>query len=394
METFILRKYLRKVQWTYGDPDQNKVRGSLIEIHLADLHFGAFDPAKQYSILMDQVYTKIEALPKVDIISIDGDIFDHKVMSNSDTALYATKFIDQLVHLSRQKNATLVILAGTYSHDFDQLKLFYHYMDHDSTDNTDIRVITNIQFEYIKGARILMIPELNSVDESVYQKFFFNSGWYDEAFVHGTFEGSVYGNLTSGNSRLLTAHDFMYCKGVAISGHVHKSGCFNGFYYYCGTPYRWKFGEEEAKGFLILLHDLDTQVHYVSFQEVTSFRYDTIYLDELVSEDPKVICDYINSRKQNEGIDFIKVKFRVPVANYNKTVINNYYRNDKTTFVEFLQTEDIEKAKEEVFASTEYNYLVDNSISDMERFVRYVNEKEGSQFISVEQLTKLLNENI
>ena len=100
------------VQWTYGDPDQNKVRGSLIEIHLADLHFGAFDPAKQYAILMDQVYTKIEALPKVDIISIDGDIFDHKVMSNSDTALYATKFIDQLVHLSKQKNATLVIFGA------------------------------------------------------------------------------------------------------------------------------------------------------------------------------------------------------------------------------------------------------------------------------------------
>ena len=147
-------------QWTYGDPDQNKVRGSLIEIHLADLHFGAFDPAKQYSILMDQVYTKIEALPKVDIISIDGDIFDHKVMSNSDTALYATKFIDQLVHLSKQKNATLVILAGTYSHDFDQLKLFYHYMDNDPILDVDVRVITNIQFEYIQGAKILMIPEL------------------------------------------------------------------------------------------------------------------------------------------------------------------------------------------------------------------------------------------
>ena len=120
----------------------------------------------------------------------------------------------------------------------------------------------------------------------------------------------------------------------------------------------------------------------------------TLVEDEVVSEDPKVICDYINNRKQNEGIDFIKVKFRVPVANYNKTVINNYYRNDKTTFVEFSQTEEIEKAKEEAFASTEYNYLVDNSISDMERFVRYVNEKEGSQSISVEQLTKLLNENI
>ena len=382
------------MEYGYGDDSKEIKRGTLIEVHLADLHFGAFNPADQYRILMEQFYNKIYTMPRIDIISIDGDIFDHKVMCNSDAALYATKFIDSLVYLAKVKKATLIILGGTYSHDFDQLKLFYHYMDNDPILDVDVRVITNIQFEYIQGAKILMIPELNSVDESVYQHFFFNSGWYDSAFVHGTFEGSVYGNMVSGNSRLLTANDFIYCKGPAISGHVHKSGCFNGFYYCCGTPYRWKFGEEEAKGFLILLHDLDTQVHYVSFQEVTSFRYDTIYLDELVSEDPKVICDYINSRKQNEGIDFIKVKFRVPVANYNKTVINNYYRNDKTTFVEFSQTEEIEKAKEEAFASTEYNYLVDNSISDMERFVRYVNEKEGSQFISVEQLTKLLNENI
>ena len=113
---------------------------------------------------MEQVVAKISLLPKIDIISIDGDIFDHKVMSNSDTVLYATKFVDQLVRLSAEKNATLVILAGTYSHDFDQLKLFYHYMDNNPNSGIDVRVITNIQYEWIKGARILMIPELNGVD--------------------------------------------------------------------------------------------------------------------------------------------------------------------------------------------------------------------------------------
>ena len=241
----------------------------------------------------------------------------------------------------------------------------------------------------------LMVPELNSVDESVYQHFFFNSGWYDSAFVHGTFEGSVYGNMVSGNSRLLTANDFIYCKGPAISGHVHKSGCFQGFYYYCGCPYRWKFGEEEEKGFLIVVHDLDTQLHYVDFQPITSYRYDTIYLDELVSNDPKKICDYINQRKQQEGIDYIKVKFRVPVENYNKTIINNFYRNNSTTFVEFCQSEEIENQKKvQAFENSEYNYLVDNSISDFDKFVRYVNEKEGYEFISVEKLTALLGETI
>ena len=384
-----------KNDYGYWVDQYPKKRGTLIEVHIADLHFGSFDPKKQYDILMEQFLTPISQLPKIDIISIDGDTFDHKVMSNSDTALYATKFVDNLVHLSIEKNATLIILAGTYSHDFDQLKLFYHYMDHQQNLGADIRVITNIQFEFIKGARVLMIPELNGLEESMYQKFLFQSGWYDTAFVHGTFDGAVYNNMVTGNSRLFTAEDFVYCTGPVISGHVHKSGCFQGFYYYCGCPYRWKFGEEEEKGYLIVAHDLDSQIHYVSFEPIKSFRYDTIFLDELVSEDPKAICDYINKRRENDGIDFIKVKFRVPIPGYNKTIINNYYRNNGTTFVEFMQAEDIEQAKkEQELESTQYDYLVDKSISDLERFVMYVNEKEGSEFITVQQLTELLGENI
>ena len=384
------------MEWNYGDPDKEKHRGMLIEVHLADLHFGAFNPKLQYQILMEQVYNKIIQLPQIDIISVDGDIFDHKVMSNSDASLYATKFIDALAYLSKIKNATLILLSGTYSHDFDQLKLFYHYMDRNAEEGTDIRVINNIQFEYIKGAKILMIPELNGVSEEVYQKFFNESGWYDEAFVHGTFEGSVYGNLTTGNSRLLTANDFNYCKGFAVSGHVHKSGCFQGFYYYCGCPYRWKFGEEEAKGFLLIAHDLDTQIHYVEFEEISSPRYDTIFLDELISEDPKAICDYINNLKATQGIDYIKVRFRVPISGANKTIINSFYRNNPNTFVEFMNTEEIAQSKQqdEAFMDSQYAYLIDNSISDLERFVRYVNENEGEEFISVQQLTELLGETI
>lgn len=377
---------------------QNSVttRGTLIEVHVADLHFGAFDPAKQYAILVEQFLGEIAKLPVIDIISIDGDLFDHKVMSNSDTALYASKFVADLVYLAKSKNATLIILAGTYSHDFDQLKLFYHYMHNSEYYGADVRVITNIQFEIIKGAKILMIPELNGVDEEVYQKYFSNSGWYDSAFVHGTFEGSVYGNLTSGSSRLLTAQDFRYCMGVVISGHVHKSGCFQGFYYYCGCPYRWKFGEEEEKGYLIVAHDLDTQIHYVDFRPIESFRYDTIYLDQLVSEDPKKICDYINQLRVNQGIDFIKVKFRIPIPGYNKTIISNYYRNNPTTFVEFMDAAEIEKQKQEqaIMNDSQYNYLMDPNISDFERFVRYVNDKEGYEFITVQKLTELLGEKI
>lgn len=372
----------------YGYENVPYNRGILNEVHISDIHFGAFDPKKQYEILKEQFLDKIRCIPKIDIISVDGDIFDRKFMSNSDASMYACIFIEDLVSICREKGSTLVLLHGTYSHDFDQLKLFYHYLDDKSV---DIRIITTIKFENIKGARILCIPELYGVDESVYRHFFFESGWYDAAFIHGTFEGSVYGNNV-GNGRLLTEKDFIYCKGFAVGGHVHKPGCFQGFFYYCGCPYRWKFGEEEEKGFLLLSHDLDAQIHYVQFEKIESFRYVTIFLDELISEDPKKIIDYINKRKEEDGIDFIKVKVRVPVPGNNKTIINNYYRNNPTTFVEFLNLEEVQRKKKEAEAlqNKQYSYLTDRSISDLERFVMYVNDCEGSEFITVQQLNNLL----
>lgn len=374
----------------YGYENIPMNRGMLNEVHIADLHFGAFEPQKQYQILTEQFLIPINQIQKLDIVSIDGDIFDHKVMSNSDTSMYACMFINDLVNLCREHNATLVILHGTYSHDFDQLKLFYHYLE-DQT--VDVRIITSIKFEYIKGAKILCIPELYGVDESVYHHFFFESGWYDAAFIHGTFKGAVYGDNV-GAGRLLTPKDFIYCKGIALAGHVHKSGCFNGFFYYCGCPYRWKFGEEEEKGFLLLTHDLDTQIHYVQFEKIESFRYDTIFLDQLVSEDPKQIIDYINKLKYERGIDFIKVRFRVPIPGYNKTIINNYYRNNGTTTVEFMDITEVEEKKreEQIKMDSKYNYLMDKSISDFERFVKYVNDSEGYEFITVDKLTELLKE--
>jgi len=367
-------------------------RGLMIEVHIADLHFGAFDPKLQYQILQEQFLSRIENLPRIDLISVDGDIFDHKVMSNSDVVLYATLFIDNLVNICRNKNATLILLHGTYSHDYDQLKMFYHYMDDKSI---DVRVVTQLQFEIVKGCRILCIPELYGVEESVYQNLFFNSGWYDEAFVHGTYKGSVFGDNV-GAGRLLTEEDFRYCTGVAISGHVHKGGCFNGFYYYCGCPYRWKFGEEEDKGYLILVHDLDTHYHYTQFEKIESFRYDTIFLDDLISSNPKEIIDYINDLKEKQGIDFIKVRVRFPLNGSDKNIINNYYRNNNKVFVEFMDISEVEELKkqEQIKQDEAYSYLIDNSISDLDKFVMYINNSEGYEFITIDKLKELLDDKI
>lgn len=368
------------------------MRNTLVEVHIADTHFGAFNPKTQYEILREQFLNRIALLPHIDIISVDGDLYDHKVMANSDIAMYATRFVADLVELARQKQATLIILQGTLSHDDNSLKLYYHYMNDRSV---DVRVITQLQFEEIHGARILMVPELNGLDESIYQQYFNQMGWYDSAFVHGTFEGAVYGNNVSGSARLLTSDDFKYCLGPVISGHVHVSGCFKGYYHYVGSPYRWKFGEEQEKGYMIVLHDLNTQISYVEFEPIKSFRYDTIYIDELVSQDPKVIIDYINTKKQTEGIDYIMVKFRVPVTGANRVIINNYYRNNQNTFVSFLDTEELQKERAvQELQNSDYSYFTDRSMTDFEKFVKFINDSKGCQFITVDKLNELLNTEI
>lgn len=361
----------------------------LKEVHIADVHFSSFNPAEQYKLLSDQFLSVVERIPDLDVISIDGDLFDHKVMTNSDGTMYACMFMERLVQIARMKQSVIVLIHGTYSHDSNQLKLFSHYLG----DNTvDFRIVNQIQFEYIKGAKILCIPELYGVDESIYRHYLFDSGLYDSCFMHGTFKGAVYGD-NPGQSRLFTIDDFCKCKGPIISGHVHNGGCFNGYFYYCGAPYCWKFGEETDKGFLLVAHNLDTGLHYVHFQKIYGPVYKTIHLDELVSTDPKVIIDYITSLKQNEGIDFIKVKFRVPVEGAIKTVVNNYYRNDKNTFVEFPTIEETQTMNKST-TYDKYDYFYDTHTSPLYKFVRFVNESEGEQIISVDELKSLLESDL
>ncbi|MBR1987560.1 MAG: metallophosphoesterase, partial [Clostridia bacterium] len=170
----------------------------LVSVHIADLHFpNAIEPAKQYEILNEQFLCKISSLPRLDVIFINGDLFDHKVLVSSDAAYYASLFVAQVVEIAKMKNATVIILHGTLSHDANQLKLYYHYMHNP---NVDVRIVTNIKFEIIKGAKVLCIPELYGVSEEVYDEFLYRQGTYDLCVMHGTYNGAVYGNNV-GNGR-------------------------------------------------------------------------------------------------------------------------------------------------------------------------------------------------
>lgn len=372
-------------------------RGTLVEIHIADLHFGVNNvaPDVEYKILEEQFLNKIDTIP-FDIVSINGDLFDHKFMSNSDAVLYAMKFVDKLVYMCKARNATLIIIHGTEAHDAKQLKLFYQYLE-DPT--LDIRIVEHIEMIYAKGARILCIPEEYNKGEQYYLDSLYGNGEYDSVFMHGTVKGSVFGankvDLNSTKYPIFDIDCFSLCRGPIIAGHVHNAGCFDTYMYYCSSPIRYKFGEEGDKGFIILLHNLDTQEHYVDFETIESFRYDTINLDSMINSDPKDIVSYLKEL-QDFGIDNIKVRFsNIPVETLN--ILKTYYRNNSSIVIEADNEDDYKtqalKANEDVIEKyKDMDFLLDPKLSEQEKFVQFVNFNEGKDFITIDSLIKLLSD--
>lgn len=374
-------------------------RGTLIEVHISDIHFGAFDPKTQYDILEEQFISKLYQF-RFDILSIDGDLFDHKFMSNSDTVMYATIFINKLVERCREIGATLIMIAGTEYHDAKQLKLFYHYTQ-DPT--VDVRIVEQVQFEYVKGAKILCIPELYNMGDEYYANYLYNQGYYDSVFMHGTYEGAVYQakNQESGiNSEFaptFNMNNFVLCEGPMISGHVHTGGCFGGYFYYNGSPLRYHYGEENEKGFLIVFHNLDTQAHYVHLEPIYSFRYDTIEANDLISRDPQEIINYLDNL-HNQGIHHIRLKITKVLSdseNANYTILKNYYRNSDYINILYNQKRSDQDRKIMQDLTEEYknySYLLDSSLDAYTKFVMYVNSQEDGDFINVEELKNILEE--
>lgn len=362
-----------------------------ISTHISDIHFPVMDPAKQYKILYEQFISKIAQLPQLDLVCINGDLYDHKVMASSDATYYASLFISRLVELCKEKNASLFILQGTISHDNNQVRMYSHYM---TRRDVDVRVITSIQFEYVKSKRVLCIPEFNNLPEEIYDQYLNHMDFYDLCIMHGNFKGAVYEDSPS-NSRIFTIDDFYNCRGPIISGHIHKPGCFSNDFYYCGSPYRWRYDDDHDKGFILCVQDPTTGKYQVEYQWIKSDTYRTIQIS-MVNNDAKSTIDYIEKYKSDNGIDYLRVQFLDNIDMASKMILNNYFRNKNDVSLMYRSNEkEMQEQAEKLITeqSKEYWFLLDNSLTDVQKFVMWVNSHaENKNFITEDELLGIVGE--
>ena len=371
----------------YASPNQF---GEVLEVHIADIHFGAIDPETEYNILVEQFLNPISKI-KFDILSIDGDLFDKKFLASATAVDYASRFIYDCVNLCIINNATMLVLAGTKSHDADQLSMFYGLT---YRDDVDFRIIEDCHFEYAKGLKILCIPEEYGRPAEYYADKLCDI--YDTVFMHGTIVGSVYGAnkylLDTKKAPVFNLEAFAGCKGPIIAGHVHKAACFESYMYYVSNPVRYRFGEEEEKGYGIVLHS--PMGHLYHFCPITSFRYDTIDISSITYNEPSQIISYLDNLKA-QGIDHIRIDFSSKNDLTIQNLVEKYYTNDpRVSIKRYTDSSNKEKPIIENTIDNKYSkmdFLVDPRLDSYTKFVNFVNYNEGKPILTVDQLKAILS---
>lgn len=355
-------------------------------ISISDIHFGKLNPEFEYNILNEQFISKIENY-EFDILCIAGDLFHHKELANSDTIKYANLFVMKCLDICNNNGATLLLIHGTFEHDANQLKMFHALQ----TQNYDIRIIENAKFEYIKGYKILCLPEEYAKGKEYYSNFLDQS--YDMCFMHGTYVGSIYGknevDLNSRREPVFDIKSFYNCKGPIISGHVHTAKCYNSHFYYHGSPIRSQFGEEENKGFYCTVYNKESRLYYIHFEEIISDLYNTYNIDNIIEDDINDIIKYID----NLSGDFIRII--ISVNHSNIKLLKEYYKSNNKIKIETNSTiikTNLTNNNTSQRLETEYDFIFDKNLSCYDILAKYINKNEGENFnITGKEIEECLN---
>lgn len=235
----------------------------------SDVHFGS--PAVDQGELADAFASTIFPLiPELDVIFINGDLFDRAVPFDGlgFDPFYTTAM--NLMTLCHINKVALRVLQGTFSHDRHQpkrLESFYRNTGY----TFDFKVMEGIQFETLqirdRSLRLLYLqddlPYKSSGDiVEVVQEKMVELGWdyVDYACMHGFFDFTFPQNVSQDNVIVFKEAQFPFVRKIIDVGHVHQHR-ISGNVISNGSFDRLCFGDEGPKGCVKVL---DYPDHYTA----------------------------------------------------------------------------------------------------------------------------------
>lgn len=290
---------------------------------IADIHIGSRPDIKSYYENELVEFIKFVTDNKVDIIIIAGDLFDKRIIKDSDFDTYSNLFINELSRLNKE----LILLKGTNAHDYNQLNS-YLYLQKQNL----IKIINTVQELNILGLDFLFIPEEYENNKYEYYKdTVFSDKKYDFVIGHGmfTFAGGYATETGKNNHIVFETKDFVNkVFGKVVFGHVHihmtKDNCL-----YVSSYSRDSFGEEKNKGFMYYEYD-ENKRKIIKEEFVVNSRapiYKTINSEEL-SENIEKMTNELLKIKENVFRLRIIINTDISEEKYNNLVSLSYKWND------------------------------------------------------------------
>ena len=375
---------------------------------LADVHWGAMDPDKQ----RDELKFIYEYLDdnRIDLLVICGDYFDHRLLLNNRSCMYALDMLDKLKEYSEKGNFKIRMFTGTKSHDNDQLEALGHIETNDT-----FKIFHNTSYEEV-------LPDLHCIycpDETIhsdeyldtYKSVLFTDYTkkkypIDMMFFHGSFD-VILGDILRDNDNPNVVFEYSFFNQqctVMVGGHWHDASEY-GNLIYTRSPNRYKFEEDNPKGMVLIDYDTDTQTYemtrienpytdtYTTFViDTTLFRSMNDYTnicndaDRLLKKDPNAHIRfhvYITDEKEINKSCIDSISYRFNNNRSVKVVINNKLGKQRKE----------KKRQQNAEFHSKFSYLFDNSIPIYEKYQLYIRDTEN-ELLDIDQIKTLLTKYI
>ena len=377
-------------------------------LSFCDIHSGVFDVELQFGN-MEIINEFISQYNSVDLVVISGDYFDCKLPLNSKAAIYSIQWFHKFVNNCRSHNVKKVrIVKGTEEHDNDQLEVFRELED----DSGFFKIFNhNSVEETLPGLRCIYCPDENIPTNDYIIKYLDNiiSGVHI-GFFHGSFDvvlPYIVTQLSKESNIKNIIYEYNYwkkfIKGPLISGHWHDGSVYEHLIY-IGSFDRWKFEEEESKGFGFIRYNTDTNEYF--YKKIVNkyapiYKTFTIYSNNYNTiEDYNNLISLVNSTLEKYREEKIKIRILIHInddKSENESLIlglRQYYINNSLVKIVLKNKMKKEKKEEQIKRNIEtrnkFGFILDKSKKESEIIQQFILVNKGKE-INIGTIENVIN---
>ena len=231
---------------------------------LSDLHLGSREIPIEKGI--DNVRVVLnEHIAYIDMLMVNGDFYDSLFSLSSKISVYILGFIDELIELTKNNDVLLRVMAGTYTHDNDQL----HHFNTDKHDH--VKVIDRATVECFNlNMPVLYLPDdlfedKSSIIEGLMSKHSINK--FAIIFNHGYLTHLIPDKVGSFMRSDVINSDWVSQKcTLFVNGHIHDTSFYKNIVS-VGSFERMSHGYEGVKGCILIDFNLEDGTYTVEHIE-------------------------------------------------------------------------------------------------------------------------------